>query len=181
MDTIIKTFVDNGIEWLKQKDLLMRPDPNMPDEMLDSFGKFSDDWKPWKAIPSTVTDSEIEEVESRIGHKLPNSFKSFLKYKHFYELKTNDSYEPFQHLIYKWQNEFYERNFNEDLREFMLDKGYIWFGDFQDWGFLCFDTNKVVNDENEYPVVLIDHETIDQQEQMYSDFKQCLIKNTITL
>jgi hypothetical protein len=181
MDPIIKTFVDNGIEWLKQKDHLRRPDPNMPSDMLDENGTHSNDWKPWKAIPSTVKDSELEEIEAKIGFKLPNSYKQFLKYKHCYTIHTSGDYEPFNHLSSNWKEELYERYFNSDLKPFMLDSGFIWFGDFQDWGFLCFDTNKKTNEEHEYPVVLIDHETVDQQELMYKDFKDCLVKNTISL
>jgi hypothetical protein len=180
MDKVITTFVDNGIEWLRQKELLMRPDPDMPVEMFDTTRKNSDDWRPWKAINSTVTEQDISEIENAIKHRLPNSYIEYLKYKHFYEVRAADSFEPFDHTIHRWKETLMENIFHPELKEFMLDSGYIWFGNYQDWGFLCFDTNKKSIDNN-YPVVLIDHETIEDQQTLYKDFLDCLQKNTVTL
>ncbi len=177
MHSIIKTYVDNGIEWLRQRDLLLRPTDNLPDEMRDETRNDQDDWKPWKAIPSLATDADLEDIENKIKYKLPTSYKDFLKYKHFLELHSADKFEPFGHIVHYWKENYLENYFHSELREYMLDKGYIWFGNYDDWGFLCFDAN-IPSPDNEYPVILIDHETIDQAQLIYKNFKECLIKNT---
>ena len=178
MDSTIKTFVDNGIEWLRQKELLMWPDPNMPTEMLDTTRKSNDDWKPWKPIGSTATDVDIETIEKQIGHLLPNSYKAFLKYKHFYSIHSVDKFEPFEHVVHRWTKVLTKKYFHPELKQYMLDKGFIWFGAYEDWGFLCFDTNNKAVIDNEYPVILIDHETIEEHQVIYKDFNHCLQKNT---
>ena len=181
MNTIIKTYVDNSIEWLRQQDLLNSPDDNMPIEMYDNSKSEEDDNKPWKPIPSTVTDEELLALENKIGHKFPNSYKEFLKYNHFYELHSADGFQPFENVIHRWKETLSEHYYEGDLKEFMLDKGYIWFGEHEDLGFLCFDTNaKSVND-NEYPVVNIDYDVIDKPQKIYKNFLECLTKNTLTI
>lgn len=65
-------------------------------------------------------------------------------------------------------------------REYMIDKGYIPFADWSDWGCLCFDTNNASPDNN-YEVVLWDHEMPEDVSKLirYSkvkmDFKALLI------
>lgn len=41
----------------------------------------------WHPVESTVTLTDIEDLEKEIGFKLPKSYVDFLKYKHFYELR----------------------------------------------------------------------------------------------
>lgn len=182
MNTIIKTYVDSSIEWLRQRNLLVFPDDEMPTEMYDKSrsDEKENDEKPWKPIPSTVSDEELIALENKIGYKFPNSYKEFLKYNHFYELHSACGFQPFQHVIHRWKEKLTENYFEVDLKEFMLDKGYIWFGEHEDLGFLCFDTNdKSVND-NEYPVVNIDYDVIDKPKIIYKNFLECLTKNTLT-
>lgn len=42
------------------------------------------EWKPWKLIPSTVTDQDIEKLETDIGAKLPRCLRAFLTVYHHY-------------------------------------------------------------------------------------------------
>ena len=37
-----------------------------------------EEWKVWKLIPSTVTDQDIEKLETDIGAKLPRCLRAFL-------------------------------------------------------------------------------------------------------
>lgn len=53
--------------------------------------------------------------------------------------------------------------------EFLIEKGYVPFAVWSDWGLLCFDTNRNKEDNN-YPVVLWDHETADEVNDEYKDF-----------
>ena len=60
--------------------------------------------------------------------------------------------------------------FNEYPRELLLDKGKIPFANWSDWGLLCFDTNNK-HTNNEYPIVLWDHEMFDEFEPKYINFE----------
>jgi hypothetical protein len=60
-------------------------------------------------------------------------------------------------------------------REFLIDKGYLPFADWNDWGMLCFDTNADDGKHN-YPVVMWDHDRPYQVKPMYRDFTD-LIQN----
>lgn len=54
-----------------------------------------------------------------------------------------------------------------------IDKGIIPFAHWSDWGMLCFDASED-KPNNEYPIVLWDHETADQFEKKYENFEQML-------
>ena len=60
-------------------------------------------------------------------------------------------------------------------REYLIDKGYVPFADWSDWGLLCFDTNRNTNDHN-YPIVLWDHEIADEVQDLYKNFYDLLVK-----
>ena len=40
----------------------------------------------WKAIDSQISDEDIDKLEGELNVILPLSYKSYLKYKHFYEI-----------------------------------------------------------------------------------------------
>jgi hypothetical protein len=58
--------------------------------------------------------------------------------------------------------------------EDLIEKGYIPFADWSDWGLLCFDTNSNQIDKN-YPVVLWDHKRADEFDVEYQDFYNLII------
>jgi hypothetical protein len=57
--------------------------------------------------------------------------------------------------------------------ELLIGRGYIYFADFDDYGLLCFDANEVRND-NEYPIVYIDHENLEEVHVYASNFYDLL-------
>jgi len=175
--SIIAGFVDNGVEWLDEKGILTRPDPRMPQEMIDETKGKKEDWTHWRAIKSTVTENDLLSLENEVGLRLPLSYKEFLKYKHFYSVHSINGFEPFEHIIYHWKETLQKKWFHPELKEYLLDQGFIWFGNHEDWGFLCFDANKSAL-ENEYPIILIDHETIEAHQPRYKNFLGCLEENT---
>lgn len=163
---------------MEKKDILSWPDSEMPKEMIDETKEKKKGWTPWKAIRSTVEEAELVFLENQIGLTLPNSYREFLKYKHFYAVHSTDGFVAFRHIIHNWKELLVEKWLDPELKEYFLNKGFILFGDYHDWGFLCFNANKALP-ENEYPVVLIDHEKIDQHQLIYTNFLECLQENTV--
>ena len=153
----LEEVVDNALEkMIKEGVLMMRPDRNMPIEMIDSSIPTNNDWKGWKPIPSVLNDSDLNRLESIIGAKLPDSYRYFLMYKHFYELDIPDYTVNFHaHLPYKNLNRFNKTFFERFDPTYLIERGLIHFADFQDFGLLCFDSNKK-RENNEYPIVFVD-------------------------
>ncbi len=65
--------------------------------------------------------------------------------------------------------------FNGYPREYLIDKGYVPFANWSDWGLLCFDVDTLCDDNN-YPIVLWDHDRADEVEFKYSNFENMLIE-----
>lgn len=143
-------------------------------EMADRSGPDEEGWTTWYPIASTVTDEDIQELELIIGQNLPASYKIFLKHKHFYELHINEA-EFGGHEIREWKANFTEAIYNGWPRHLLVDRGYIPFAKWSDWGALCFNTNINVEDY-EYPVVLWDHDAAAEYAPFSDNFKEALIK-----
>ena len=143
-------------------------------EMADPNQAREEEWRIWNPIRSTVTDQEIEAFQSRIGHKLPESYKRFLKHKHFYELYIGEL-SFCTHPPGIWRTSLSEMIFEGYPREYLFDKGRIPFADWSDWGHLCFDTSAECKD-NDYPIVLWDHDQSDEFEYKYQNFESMLFE-----
>lgn len=157
----LKKVIDDALDKMTKEEVLMKqPDPNMPEEMYDTSIPSDSDWKGWKPIPSVLNDSDIDKLETIIGIKLPLTYRCYLTYKHFYELEIPDfSANLHAHLPDKSLNSFKALYFEYFEPEYLIEKGFIYFADFQDYGLLCFDSNeKRVN--NEYPIVCLDHDDL---------------------
>ncbi|WP_375563344.1 SMI1/KNR4 family protein [Bernardetia sp. OM2101] len=126
----------------------------------------------WKPVASSITDEELDELENKINKKLPKSYREFLKYKYFKEFMLEDYGIDFpSHLPNKTIDDILERE--EIFADEFMPNGFIYFADFSDWGFLCFDTNQN-REENEYPIVMIDHEDTETIHLYAEDFKDLL-------
>jgi hypothetical protein len=141
-------------------------------EMADSYQDKNEEWRRWFPIRSKVRDEEISDYENYIGYKFPYSFKRFLKHKHFYELEISEC-SFCAHSINSWRGSLTALIFEGYPREFLIDKGKIPFANWSDWGLLCFDTS-IVNPDNEYPIVLWDHEKSDEFEPKYENFESMM-------
>lgn len=172
-DNIITDIIDTYLQKLVDSDINSLPGKIEP-EMRPSGHDDQKEWQKWIPIPSRVIDEEITEFEGRIGHKLPSDYIRFLKHKHFYELAIAEA-TFCSHPVNTWRASLTEMVYNGYPREFLIDKGYIPFANWSDWGYLCFDTNRNFLSAD-YPIVLWDHETADQVDDFSSDFKTLLKK-----
>jgi hypothetical protein len=173
--TSIPDLIDYYLEEMRRSEFLFKmPDPKMPKEMIDSSIPTDDDWTGWKAIASTVTDRDLDAFEKEIKYALPKSFRTYIKHKHFYELSLPDSAVNLpRHVQGRTISVMRDLVFNSFEPELLIGKGYIYFADFHDYGLLCFDANEVRND-NEYPVVYIDHENLEDVHAYASNFYDLL-------
>ena len=159
IDTYLKKWVDLELNKLPGQ---------IETEMSDPSQDKKEEWRIWFPIDSKVTDDEIEEIEGRISYKLPDDYKIFLKHKHFNELHISEV-SFCRHPVNTWIAKLTEMIFDGYSTEYLIEKGYIPFADWSDWGLLCFDTNRN-KENNNYPIVLWDHETADQVQDEYKDF-----------
>lgn len=153
----ITSIIDKVISEAEKFGFNLVEEERIPAEMLDTSKEENDGMRYWKPVPSTVTDNDLKEIEDKINAPLPGSFKTILKHKHFCELAI-DSANFFDHSIGKWKQVLMDKMFDEQKRKYTIDKGLIPFCDYEDWGFLCFDTKRPKED-NEYPVMLWDFES----------------------
>jgi hypothetical protein len=163
IDKHLKAILDSGINKTPQK---------IQTEMSDLNQEPEEEWRIWFPIDSKVTEEEIFDFEKTLGHKLPTDYKLFLKYKHFYELYI-DQASFGEHPINSWRYSLNTMIFDGYPREFLIDKGYIPFANWSDWGLLCFDTTK--NNTDNYPIVLWDHEVFDGFQLIANDFESLII------
>ncbi len=140
-------------------------------EMSDPNNDPKAEYQKWFPILSTATKPEIVGLESLVGHRLPQDYIAFLSHKHFYQLYINEA-TFCKHPIRRWKKELEEMIFNGYPREYLIDRGWIPFADWSDWGHLCFDTTASV--EN-YPIGLWDHERPDILEPKHQSFFEMLL------
>ena len=106
-EDIVRRFVDSALEQLRQEDLMRLPVRGMPDQMVAHDIPRENDWIGWKAIPSTVTDAELDEIETQLRAEFPPAYRMFLKYKHFYAL-TETGVRFCRHPVSEWLSELTE-------------------------------------------------------------------------
>jgi len=169
MDQIIDKYLEKliaiGLNKLPSKIVTEMADPNQDKD---------EEWRVWNPIISRVTNDEIEEFELKLGHKLPESYKKFLKYKHFYNLQISEC-SFCEHPAGIWRESLIEIIFDGYPRNFLIDTGRIPFANWSDWGLLCFDTTSE-HTNNDYPIVLWDYEISYEFEPKYSNFDTMIIE-----
>jgi hypothetical protein len=138
--------------------------------MRDDSIPQSNDWVGWKAIPSTVTDADLNALEGESGLRFPPIYRDFLRYRHFVELAAvGVTFE--RHLSNDWANILREAYFQSWPRERILDRGLLPFGSeaYMDAGPACFDTRQR-NVAGDCPVVFWDHEWVGTDKEVRSLF-----------
>lgn len=173
--TSIPDLIDYYLEEMRRTEFLFKtPDPKMPKEMIDSTIPTDNDWIGWKPISSTVSDLDLNAFEKEIKYPLPQSFRIYLKHKHFYELSLPDfAVNLPSHVPGRTIALMRDLVFDSFEPELLIGRGFIYFADFHDYGLLCFDANELRND-NEYPVVYIDHENLEEVHAYASNFHDLL-------
>ena len=79
---LVTTYVDAAIAQLRRLGLMRWPG-KVPDQMNDSSIAPSNDWVGWRAITSTVTDTDLDALEHQTALAFPSLYRDFLKYRHF--------------------------------------------------------------------------------------------------
>lgn len=165
IDKYLQKWIDMGLN---------KTPVDVEPEMADASGEDEEGYTTWYPIDSTVTDEDIGALEVTLGHALPPSYKVFLKHKHFYEFYIDEAHFTNQQ-IRGWKTNLTKKAFNSWPQELLINKGYLPFVRWSDWGELCFDTNQNVKD-NEYPVILWDHDDWLVFKPFSENFEKTLIK-----
>lgn len=162
---IVKNFVDSALVQLYRNGLMRTPG-KLPAEMHDDSIPPSNDWIGWKAVPSTVTDVELNDLERETGHAFPPLYREFLQYRHFEKL-TGAGVRFERNLPQSWNRTLRDAFFHSWPRERIVDIGLLPFGSetMMDAGPVCFDTNRR-NADGDCPVVFWDHEWIDSDKEI---------------
>jgi hypothetical protein len=168
---MLTKIIDEALEDWIAKDLNCFPS-DIPENM--ATGKSSNDWNYWKPINSTVTDDEIKNLEKILGVNFPEQYKVLLKYNHFIELYIGEV-GFFSHPSIGWRASIENNVLKGYPREHLLDKGYLPFANYSDWGLWCFSLNER-NEQNECPVYLWDHERPDDFEFVADNLEAALKK-----
>lgn len=172
ISAVVTTYVDAALAQLRRRDLMRRPG-KVPAAMRDDSIPPSDDWIGWKAIPSVVTDDELNTLERETGLPFPPLYREFLQYRHFMDL-TEVGVRFERHLPDEWAKVLRSAYFQSPLRERILGVGLLPFGDesLMDAGSVCFDTKRrdAVGD---CPVVFWDHEWVGTEKEVQPMFSSC--------
>ncbi|MFB6456682.1 SMI1/KNR4 family protein [Chitinophaga sp. Hz27] len=131
-------------------------------------------YRTWLPVNSEVSDEDVKELESLIGYRLPEDYIIFLRHKHFYELYIAEA-SFCKHPINKWMTHLNDMIFKGWPAYFLIEKGFIPFADWSDWGALCFDTNRNQTNFN-YPIVLWDHDSPDGVIDVAENFLELLVR-----
>ncbi len=156
---IVTMYVDCALAGLRRSDTMRVPDPRMPVEMRSVDRPQRDDWIPWNAIDSTVSKSDIEELELHFGGPLPKLYAALLEYKHFYEL-TESCLRFEQHLVGRWKDDLLSKY--DWLREHVRCGSHlvpIGEESFMDAGPVCLDFGQRRSD-GDCAIVFWDHEWV---------------------
>lgn len=164
-DRLVSAYVDRALEQLKRRGLRVRPG-NFPAEMRDESISAEGDGVGWKAVASSVSDSDLDALEAETGLRYPPLYRDFLKYRHFYEL-TYVGVDFERHLKNGWRKALRDLYFHAYYPERILGRGLIPFGSetFMNAGLVCFDT-RLRKDDGDCPVVYWDHEWIDDEKEV---------------
>lgn len=109
----------------------------------------------WNAISSTIHDEEINQLEYYFGHQLPETYISFLKYRHYIELVLGEDSVAFFRNIPGQLVQDVKREVQNNF-VYLKERSFIPFATLSDYGVLCFDANQ--SDSKDYPVVSFEHE-----------------------
>jgi hypothetical protein len=149
----IKEIIDSSLDYWMKEEINSFPG-DVPDDMRT--GIVEDDWVYWKPTNSNVTDDEITAFEEDLGFKLPMELVLIIKYKHFIELHIGEV-EIFPMPSHGWQLSISKGIYNSWPSKFLIDKGYLPFAMYSDWGLWCFNLNDK-HEDGIYPIYLWDHE-----------------------
>lgn len=106
----------------------------------------------WTPVASEVSESDIREIEQLYAIRLPDSYKAYLQYKHFYTIFIQPAIKLYPKPVEGWKAILCDHN--DEMREDLLDQGYFAIGEYNDYGAICFDLKHTPGDCR---VVMIDY------------------------
>jgi hypothetical protein len=166
VEQVVRAYVDAALAQDHGFDWMCTPDPDVPPAMADASREAEDDdWQPWKAVPSTVGDADLDRLEGILQLRFPPSYRAFLMYRHFYEL-TEGGVRFEEHVVGRWEDALRALYASWDPAR-IVGMGLIPFGaeTFMDAGPVCFDTRRR-GDDGECPVVFWDHEAVGTENEV---------------
>lgn len=157
----VEELIDNYLSNMAEENFLTPG--KIPQEMYDESKSPNNDWKGWKPITSIIQNEHIDKFEERIGFPFPESYRHYLKYKHFFSLHLQNKLIRLpSHLPDVELSELSRMTFDLWDPDQVIGKGYIYFADYEDYGLLCFDAN-CNREGNEFPIIYLDHETLEYE------------------
>jgi hypothetical protein len=119
-------------------------------------------WVEWRVLPSTLSEADLLELETKFRMHLPPLFRAYLLARlHMFDQVTSRRYDqlilmtdtpagkplaPLLRQLSAWRP--------------LIDAGFIPFAEWGDgWGPMCFDTSRRVPD-GDCPVIWMDHEVL---------------------
>jgi hypothetical protein len=167
-------IVDRCLQWLIDHQGNNWPLPVHPAMASPHPSPFADEeYESWLPIASTVTDQQLDELETAFGYLLPAEYRRFLQHKHFYELMIGGA-EFFSHPIDQWQQILH----SEVLTNWPPDYPHEGLIPFALWGgagdVLCFAAISATQAGN-YPVVLWNHEN-GSTDEFSTSFAELLVQ-----
>ena len=168
----IHRYVDAAAHQLLKQEIRCVP-VHVPEEMKDHDIPIEDDEVGWKPIPSTVTDTDLNTLEVFAGANFPPAYRTFLKYRHFYDL-TEVGVRFSSHAVDTWRDTL-EREYMIEPKERIVGIGLIPFGSeaMMDAGPVCFDT-RGKSPDGDCPVVYWDHEWVGTEKEIQPMFSSCM-------
>ncbi|PWV56823.1 SMI1/KNR4 family protein [Chitinophaga sp. S165] len=128
----LKNIIDAHLKICVENEFNQYPG-EIESEMTDHTLVSEEDWGRWFPIDSTVTDGDIESFEKQLGYKLPDDYRTFLRYKHFYELHISASF--CSHPVNTWLKHQHKMIFDGWPADELIEKGLIPFADWSDLRF----------------------------------------------
>lgn len=171
-DPLVSNFVDRALAQLKRRGLRVFS-KDLPAPMRDPSVPPLGDWIGWKAVPSSVTDADLDALEVETGLPYPPLYRDFLKYRHFVDLTEIGFYFE-RHLEDEWRKMLRSSYFDAYYPERILGRGLLPFGSetLIDAGHVCFDTRHR-RDDGDCPVVYWDHEWVGDEKEIGAMFSSC--------
>ena len=167
MEKIIRV-VDRYFAFMDELDGNSFLEELIPESMLNrNKSSIYEGIKHWISIKSTITNNEIAELESHYNCRFPDSYKYFLKHRHFIELDIGAyAISFFKNL----PNTFVEDT-KEEIANFyniLPERKYFPFAREGDFGVLCFDMNEQV-ENHDYKIVRFEHVDLEAKPKKYSE------------
>ena len=178
---LVRDYVDAALAYLAAHDLMKEPaifvDAAMLDPSRPVTAGWGGDWAPWKPIASTVTETDIHELEAAIGHAFPPLYVAFLQYRHFYELDEAAVVSFIMHDVKEWKAGLLDHYFYLQEPGTLRQQGYIQFAYDLELKPVCFDFNHRTPDGQDCAVVRVldSYQDPAPTQQLYDSFLDLLL------